>query len=149
MCCYSWLHAVSRPSLSHFSKSANDHHLSFGFDISSMSAIIGTQQYVNYFNNPVGVTQGGIGAGLAGGLVIGAIMAGPVSDKLCRRDSIFFACLWWLLGTSLQVACNGIRMLICGRFIKGICIGITSSQVLVYLTEISTKDSRGGIIVIQ
>jgi sugar porter (SP) family MFS transporter len=114
-----------------------------------MSAIIGTQQYVNYFHNPVGITQGGIGAGLAGGSIIGAIMAGPVSDKLGRRDSIFFACLWWLLGTSLQAACNGIPMLICGRFINGICIGITSSQVPVYLAEIAKKESRGSIIVIQ
>ena len=38
----------------------------FGFDISSMSAIIGTQQYVDYFNNPHGIVQGGIGAALAG-----------------------------------------------------------------------------------
>ena len=43
----------------------------FGFDISSMSAIIDTQQYVDYFNNPHGTTQGGIGAALAGGSVPG------------------------------------------------------------------------------
>ncbi len=30
----------------------------FGFDISSMSAIIGTEQYNNFFNKPAGVTQG-------------------------------------------------------------------------------------------
>lgn len=31
----------------------------FGFDISSISAIIVTEQYVNYFNNPSGLWQGG------------------------------------------------------------------------------------------
>ena len=45
----------------------------FGFDISSMSAIIGTKQYVEYFNNPHGITQGGIGAALAGGSVPGKL----------------------------------------------------------------------------
>jgi MFS family permease len=90
-----------------------------------MSAIIGTNQYISYFNNPHGITQGGIGAALAGGSVIGAIMAGPISNKIGRRDAIFFACLWWLLGTSLQAGCNGIPMLICGRFINGICVSIT------------------------
>jgi len=114
-----------------------------------ISAIIGTQQYIDYFNNPQGIVQGGIGAGLAGGSVIGAIIAGPVSNKIGRRDAIFFACLWWLLGTALQTACNGIPMLICGRFINGICVGITSSQVPVYLAEISKKETRGSIIVIQ
>jgi len=121
----------------------------FGFDISSMSAIIGTQQYINYFNNPHGIVQGGIGAALAGGSVIGAIMAGPVSNKIGRRDAIFFACFWWLLGTALQTSCNGIGMLVAGRFINGICVGITSSQVPVYLAEISRKETRGSIIVIQ
>ena len=31
----------------------------FGFDISSISAIIVTEQYVNYFDNPSGLWQGG------------------------------------------------------------------------------------------
>ncbi|QSZ33651.1 hypothetical protein DSL72_005219 [Monilinia vaccinii-corymbosi] len=121
----------------------------FGFDISSMSAIIGTTQYIEYFNNPQGVVQGGIGSALAAGSVVGAIMAGPVSNKYGRRDSLFFACIWWLLGTALQTACNGIGMLVAGRFINGICVGITSSQAPVYLAEIAKKESRGSIIVIQ
>lgn len=121
----------------------------FGFDISSMSAIIGTKQYVAYFNNPHGTTQGGIGAALAGGSVIGAIIAGPISNKFGRRDSIWFACVFWLIGTALQTSCNGIGMLVAGRFINGICVGITSSQVPVYLVEIAKKDVRGSIVVIQ
>lgn len=102
-----------------------------------------------YFNNPHGIVQGGIGAALAGGSVIGAIIAGPVSNKIGRRDAIAFACFWWLLGTSIQAGCNGIGMLVAGRFINGICVGITSSQVPVYLVEITKKEKRGSIVVIQ
>ena len=40
-------------------------------------------------------------------------------------------------------------MLVVGRFINGICVGITSSQVPVYLVEISKKEKRGSIVVIQ
>lgn len=114
-----------------------------------MSAIIGTHQYIDYFNNPQGIVQGGIGAALAGGSVVGALVAGPVSNKIGRRDAIFFACLCWLLGTALQTACNGIAMLIVGRLVNGICVGITSSQVPIYLAEISCKETRGSIIGIQ
>ncbi|UPK98298.1 hypothetical protein LCI18_009233 [Fusarium solani-melongenae] len=32
-----------------------------------------------------------------------------------------FACLWWLLGTALQVAINGFGMLVAGRFFSGVC----------------------------
>lgn len=76
-------------------------------------------------------------------------MAGPVSNYIGRRDAIAFACFWWFLGTSLQAGCNGIGMLVAGRFINGICVGITSSQVPVYLVEITKKERRGSIVVIQ
>jgi MFS family permease len=114
-----------------------------------MSAIVGTDQYVNYFNNPHGLVQGAIGSSLAAGSVIGAIMAGPISDKYGRRDAIAFACLWWLVGTAVQVSTHGTGQLIAGRIINGVCVGITSSQVPVYLAEIAQKDVRGSIVVIQ
>ncbi|KAF2401551.1 MFS sugar transporter-like protein [Trichodelitschia bisporula] len=121
----------------------------FGFDISSMAAIVGTDQYIWYFNNPHGVTQGAIGSALAAGSVIGALMAGPISDKYGRRDSIAFACIWWLIGTAVQVSTKGVGQLIAGRILNGVCVGITSSQVPVYLAEIAKKDKRGSIVVIQ
>lgn len=121
----------------------------FGFDISSMSAIIGTDQYLNYFDKPAGIRQGAIGSALAAGSVVGSAIAGPVSDRIGRRDSIAFACLWWLIGTAVQVSTNGFGMLIAGRLLNGVCVGITSSQVPVYLAEISRKEKRGAVIVIQ
>lgn len=121
----------------------------FGFDISSMSAIIGTEQYNDYFNKPAGIIQGSIGAALAAGSVVGSAIAGPISDYIGRRDSIMFACLWWFAGTAVQVSTNGIGMLIAGRILNGVCVGITSSQVPVYLAEIAKKEKRGQLIVVQ
>lgn len=121
----------------------------FGFDISSMSAIIGTNQYLIYFNYPTGLQQGAIGSALAAGSVLGSIIAGPISNRFGRKPSLFFACLWWLAGTAVQTATNGFGMLIAGRILNGVCVGITSSQVPVYLAEIAKKDKRGSLIVIQ
>jgi len=59
------------------------------------------------------------------------------------------ACLWWLAGTSVQVATTSVGMLIAGRMLNGVCVGITSSQVPVYLAEIAKKNMRGSILVIQ
>lgn len=111
----------------------------FGFDISSMSAIVSTEQYIGFFNNPHGVLQGAIGSALAAGSIVGSAIAGPVSDRIGRRDSIMFACLWWLVGTGVQAGTNGFGSLIAGRVLNGVCVGITSSQVPVYLAEISKK----------
>ena len=60
-----------------------------------------------------------------------------------------FACFWWLLGTAVQTGTNGIGSLIAGRILNGVTVGITSSQVPVYLAEISRKEKRGAIIIIQ
>jgi MFS family permease len=108
-----------------------------------------SQKNRNYFDNPSGVTQGAIGAALAAGSIVGSAIAGPISDKFGRRDSLLFACLWWLAGTALQVATNGRGMLIAGRVLNGVTVGITSSQVPVYLAEISKHSQRGAIIIIQ
>ena len=121
----------------------------FGFDISSISLVVGTQQYINYFNNPAGTLQGGISASLAGGSVIGAIFAGSLSNKLGRKLALFISCLWWLLGTALQVSTHSVGQLVVGRLFNGICVGIASSQVPVYLAEIAKKEKRGSIICIQ
>ncbi|KAI9734943.1 MAG: hypothetical protein M1834_002023 [Cirrosporium novae-zelandiae] len=121
----------------------------FGFDISSMSAIIPTDQYINYYNNPAGTLQGGISAALAGGSIVGCLVAGPLSDRLGRRDSSMVAAWFWMVGTAIQVGNQGYASLIVGRVVNGICVGITSSQVPVWLAEIAKKERRGTIIVIQ
>ena len=114
-----------------------------------MSAIIGTKQYVSYFKNPQSVVQGANGSALAAGSVVGAPFAGPLSDRIGRRDANFCACLFWLTGTAIQVAYNGYGMLIGGRIINGICVGITSLQVPLYPTEITKQEKQGSIIIIQ
>ncbi|KAK4504288.1 hypothetical protein PRZ48_005204 [Zasmidium cellare] len=121
----------------------------FGFDISSMSAIIGTEQYNDFFNTPAGIRQGAIGSSLAAGSVFGSFIAGPVSDWMGRRNSIGFACLWWLAGTAMQTGVTGFGTLITGRVLNGVCVGITSSQVPVYIAEIAKKEKRGALIIIQ
>ena len=121
----------------------------FGFDISSMSAIIGTPQYIKYFDNPHGAVQGAIGSALAAGSIVGSLMAGPLSDWIGRRDSIWVSCWFWIIGTAVQVSCTGWPMLIAGRLLNGVCVGVTSSQVPVYLAEIAKHEKRGAIIVIQ
>lgn len=121
----------------------------FGFDISSISLIVGTQQYLTYFNNPSGTLQGGIGASLAGGSVIGALFAGTLSNLFGRKMALFIACLWWLVGTALQVSTTTVAQLVVGRLLNGICVGIASSQTPVYLAEIAKKEKRGSILTIQ
>jgi len=74
----------------------------FGFDISSMSAIITEPAYLCYFNQgpdacagPAANVQGGITAAMAGGSWLGALISGLISDPLGRKSSIQIGSVIW------------------------------------------------------
>ena len=121
----------------------------FGFDISSMSAWIGSDQYLDYFNSPDSTAQGGITASMSAGSFVGALAAGGIADRLGRRKSLMIACLFWIVGAVLQCSAQNVAHLIVGRVVSGVAVGITSSQVLVYLAELAPSQIRGRIVGIQ
>ncbi|KAI9654278.1 MAG: hypothetical protein M1831_005443 [Alyxoria varia] len=133
----------------------------FGFDIASMSAILGTNSYKCYFNQgpdgppfndevkcsgPESLVQGGITASMAGGSWLGALISGPTSDRLGRKTSIQIGCIIWIVGSILCCASQNIGMLIVGRIINGLSVGIESAQVPVYISEISPPSKRGRFV---
>lgn len=84
----------------------------FGFDISSMSAIIGTDQYRCYFQDhvtppgescpgPTANVQGGITASMAGGSWLGALVSGFISDILGRKRAIMIGAVIWYVSDRL------------------------------------------------
>ncbi|KAF2140698.1 uncharacterized protein K452DRAFT_327499 [Aplosporella prunicola CBS 121167] len=125
----------------------------FGFDIASMSAIIPTEQYKCYFHQGAGTckgpksdVQGGITASMPGGSYIGALASGYLSDNLGRKKAIMIGSVIWCIGCVLVAATNGIAMLIVGRFINGVCVGICSAQVPVYISELAPPSKRGMVV---
>ena len=77
----------------------------FGFDISSMSAIIATEPYLCYFNQgpngppkcsgPRSDVQGGITASMAGGSWLASLISGFISDRFGRKTSIQIGAIIW------------------------------------------------------
>jgi len=125
----------------------------FGFDISSMSAIIGTEAYKCYFNQGPGTcvgpkanVQGGITASMAGGSWLAALVSGFLSDILGRKKAIMTGAVIWVIGCIIVSASQNIAMLIVGRVINGFCVGICSAQVPVYISEIAPPTKRGRLV---
>ncbi|KAJ5676183.1 hypothetical protein N7462_009080 [Penicillium macrosclerotiorum] len=120
-----------------------------GFDVSSMSAIIGTEQYKTYFNRPNSVMQGGITASMAGGSLLGSLVSSWTSDSHGRRDSLFIACIIWLVGSTLMCAVQNVAMLIVSRIMNGFAVGMLTSQGPILIAEISLPHQRGRLLSLQ
>ncbi|KAK4153853.1 MFS sugar transporter-like protein [Chaetomidium leptoderma] len=121
----------------------------FGFDISSMSGVLGTQAYKRYFNNPASYTQGGITASMPAGSLVGSLMSSFIADKYSRKVALQISCVLWIIGSILMTASINIPMLCVGRVICGLCVGIASSIVPVYQSEIAPKEIRGRVVSLQ
>ncbi|KAB8238246.1 sugar porter family MFS transporter [Aspergillus alliaceus] len=136
----------------------------FGFDISSMSAQLNENSYKCYFNQgpsgppfnnddhcsgPKSLVQGGITAAMSAGSWLGALISGPLSDRIGRKKSIMVGCIIWIIGSTIMCASQNIGMLVVGRVINGLSVGIESAQVPVYISEMSPPSKRGRFTGIQ
>ncbi|KXX75809.1 High-affinity glucose transporter [Madurella mycetomatis] len=132
----------------------------FGFDISSMSAIISTQPYLCHFNQrgfdykglclgPTDAVQGGITAAMPGGSWLGSLVSGITSDALGRKTTIQIGSISWVLGCIIVCASVNIPMLVVGRIICGFSVGICSAQVPVYISELAPPTMRGRLVGFQ
>ncbi|KEZ39832.1 hypothetical protein SAPIO_CDS8759 [Scedosporium apiospermum] len=121
----------------------------FGFDISSMSGVLGTQAYKRYFGNPKSYTQGGITCAMPAGSLVGALASSFIADKFSRKIALQISCVLWIIGSIIQCAAQNVGMLCAGRVIAGLCVGIASSIVPVYQSEIAPKEIRGRVVSLQ
>ncbi|KAH8692594.1 putative MFS glucose transporter [Talaromyces proteolyticus] len=135
----------------------------FGFDIASMSAQLAMPAYNCYFNQgphgppfddeecsgPTALHQGGITAAMPAGSWLGALISGPLSDRVGRKTSIMIGCVIWMVGSTLICASQNIGMLCVGRVINGLAVGIESAQVPVYISEIAPPSKRGRLVGMQ
>lgn len=81
------------------------------------------------------------------GTFIGALIAPWISDVYGRKTTIIFSTvIIFSIGNSLQVAATGLALLIVGRVVSGVGIGIISAVVPLYQAEAAQKHMRGAII---
>jgi len=80
------------------------------------------------------------------GAAFGSLSGGSIADKFGRKPTIFVADFLFTIGCVVMAFTPSIAILIVGRFIVGLGVGVAAMVVPVYLSEVSPKKVRGIIV---
>ncbi len=80
------------------------------------------------------------------GAVIGAAVAGYLADRVGRRKMILVAALVFILGAIGTAFTPNVLLLIAGRIVVGLAIGITSMTAPLYISEVAPAKVRGSLV---
>jgi len=99
------------------------------------------------------------------GSLVGALAVTQLADRLGRKRTIILAGIIWVIGSILQ--CSSIvsevsqslptytpfkqnrAMLVVGRIVSGISVGMASAVVPIYQSEITAPHIRGRMVSLQ
>ncbi|KAI5800318.1 general substrate transporter, partial [Peziza echinospora] len=121
----------------------------FGYDQGVMSGIITGPYFKAYFHDPSRAEIGTMVSILEVGAFTSSLIVGRVGDILGRKKSIFWGALIFIIGGGLQTLATGMGTMIFGRVIAGVGVGILSTIVPVYQSEISPPHNRGKLACIE
>ncbi|KIM59088.1 hypothetical protein SCLCIDRAFT_1218080 [Scleroderma citrinum Foug A] len=121
----------------------------FGLDISSMSGVLSNEAYLSVFHHPGSNAQGAIVAAMPAGSFVGALAVTYLADRIGRKFTVILASMIWVVGAILQCASIDRGMLVVGRIVAGISVGLASAVVPVYQSEISAPSIRGRLVSVQ
>ncbi|WP_424683075.1 sugar porter family MFS transporter [Frateuria sp. YIM B11624] len=117
--------------------------LMFGLDIGVIS---GAEQFIQKEFVVSDRTIGWIVSIMMAGAALGALGAGWLSGHLGRKRSLILGAVLFVAGSVLCGVAWSPGVLIVGRFILGLAIGIASFTAPLYLAEIAPESIRGAMI---
>ncbi|KXX74384.1 High-affinity glucose transporter [Madurella mycetomatis] len=121
----------------------------FGYDQGVMSGIITGKYFVDYFHQPTHFEIATMVAILEIGALISSLVVGRIGDIIGRRKTIFYGSCIFVVGGGLQSFALNIPMMMVGRILAGLGVGMLSTIVPVYQSEISPPHNRGKLACIE
>jgi MFS family permease len=88
-------------------------------------------------------------ASLLLGAVFGALIGGPLSDRIGRRNAIMIAAVIFMVGSLASALATGAAFLTIARFVLGLAVGGAGMVVPVYIAESSPSRVRGSLVSLQ
>ncbi|KAG6012639.1 hypothetical protein E4U54_007404, partial [Claviceps lovelessii] len=111
-------------------------------------ALIGPY-FIDYFHHPSKAEVGTMVAILEIGAFIASLVVGRVGDIIGRRRTILYGSCIFFVGGALQTLATSMAMMMVGRIVAGLGVGMLSTIVPVYQSEISPPHNRGKLACIE
>ncbi|KAF8626000.1 hypothetical protein AX17_006723 [Amanita inopinata Kibby_2008] len=121
----------------------------FGYDQGVMSGIITGPYFIKYFNHPSAIQVGSMVAILEIGALITSLAAGRVGDIVGRKGTLFSGALIFTIGGVIQTFTGGFFSMMVGRIVSGFGVGLLSTIVPIYQSEISPPSHRGALACVE
>merc|ERR1711977_275315 len=130
----------------------------FGYDSGYINGVTGSETFIELIEGPPppgtdpadwalsGSHLSLITSILSAGTFFGAIIAGDVADIIGRKWTIIAGCIIYIVGVILQVANEGLGLIVAGRLVAGLGVGFESAIVILYMSEICPKKVRGALV---
>lgn len=80
------------------------------------------------------------------GAIVGAAFGGWINDKFGRKKSILLADILFFAGAVVMAAAVGPWMIILGRILVGLGVGMASMTAPLYISEASPARIRGALV---
>jgi sugar porter (SP) family MFS transporter len=116
--------------------------LLFGYDTGVISGAI---LFIKEDFDLTPFLEGAVVAALLLGAMVGAALAGPLSDRLGRRNLIVTAAVIFTVGAVAAAVAPSTGALLAARFVLGLAVGSAALIVPLYLSEIAPTEIRGAV----
>ena len=83
------------------------------------------------------------------GAFFGAVTSGRLADYFGRRQMLIVTAIAFIIGTALTTFTHNVPVLVIGRFILGLAIGVSSYTVPLFISEMAPPESRGSLVLLN
>ncbi|MCX5773122.1 MAG: sugar porter family MFS transporter [Fusobacteria bacterium] len=118
----------------------------FGFDTGVIS---GALIFVNKTFNPSIASQQLAVSMVVAGAFVGCLLSGKLSNTLGRKKLLIIVAYIFIIGTAICALAPTMDILIIGRFVLGLAVGVASYTAPLFIAEISIPSKRGSMVLLN